>query len=413
MKSRDDFSQKTKDTLAKRVAYHCSNPDCMRQTVGPKQGTSDSALSLGQAAHITAASIGGPRFNSSMTREERKSIHNGLWLCCSCATLIDRDEQYYTAELLNAWKVLAEKNASDAITKPILNHIEKNKKQFSYKKENSLYMSLDLDEKLSEFKRIMKRNNLAFSLEGPENYAVSHGFLTLNNNKRPHEEIEIRKFKLLRYERLDIFGRYFQVIISITDGVPDNFLFTFDINFNDVKRRLTGFENLLPILESKKLTFSIPDYKDAIPIQTANMPEWENQLLQSRGSIKLMENIIDIQEHFGITFNLPHPAETGTVEKIDIIYNSIIGKECLNLSGIPDELIDSEDRKPNVIEKTLLTPENNFTETIELLNYRFIPVDYYILPGMMDFNQTTQLWEINNSGVPVTCTFKCEQISVS
>lgn len=411
MKSRDDFSQKTKDTLAKRVAYHCSNPECMRQTVGPKQGASDSALSLGQAAHIKAASAGGPRFDNSMTREERKSIHNGIWLCCSCATLIDRDEQCYTAELLYTWKNLAEKKASEAITKPILNHIEKNEERFSYNKESSLYMSLDLDEKLSAFKRIMKRSNLAFSLEGPENYSVSHGFLTLNNNKRPHEEIEIRKFKLLRHERLDIFGRYFQVIISITDGVPDNFLFIFDINFSDVKRRLTGFENILPILESKKLTFSIPEYNDAIPIQTANMPEWEKQLLKSRESIELMENIIDIQEYFGITFNLPHPMETGTVEKIDIIYSSIMGEGCLNLLGIPDELMDSEDKNPSFIEKTLLTPENNFTEPIEMLNYRFIPEDYYILPGLMDFNQTTQLWEINNSGIPVTCTFKCEQIS--
>lgn len=109
MNFRDDFTQKTKDILAKRVGYICSNPNCMRMTVGPKQGEADSALSLGQAAHITAASVGGPKYDKTLTTQERKSVNNGLWLCYSCATLIDRGELYYTKELLHSWKESAEK----------------------------------------------------------------------------------------------------------------------------------------------------------------------------------------------------------------------------------------------------------------------------------------------------------------
>lgn len=409
MKSRDDFKKKTIETLAKRVGYRCSNPDCMCQTVGPKQGELE-ALSIGIAAHITAAAPGGPRYDPSLSSGERKSIENGLWLCCSCSTLIDRDDKYYTAELLHSWKEDAETRASDAITKPFLEKIKRSEQNFSYSSEQTFYMSLSLDEKLANFKKIMKKSNPTFALEGPENYELSNGFLTLDNKKRPYEKLEIRKFKLFGKERFDIFGRYFQVIISKDNGIPDNFLFVFDINFGDVKDRLTGYENLLPILESKELKFTFSKYNDSIPIATGGIGDWDHQLSRSRKSMELMEMIIDVENYYGITFSLPYLLGPETVQKLDVVYRSTVGEECLNLSGIPDEFFDSPNNSPIVIEKTLITPENPFTDAIELLDYCFTPVDYFILPGKIDINLTTQLWEINDSGIPVTCTFTCETL---
>jgi len=35
MNKRDDFSQKTIDTLCERVGGKCSNPNCRRETKGP------------------------------------------------------------------------------------------------------------------------------------------------------------------------------------------------------------------------------------------------------------------------------------------------------------------------------------------------------------------------------------------
>lgn len=106
-KNRDDFSQQVKDTLAKRAGYHCSNPDCRKPTIGAQEGGSKS-INIGIAAHITAAAPGGPRYNSSMTPEERSSIDNGIWLCSNCSIMIDRDEHKYTVELLKNWKKDAE-----------------------------------------------------------------------------------------------------------------------------------------------------------------------------------------------------------------------------------------------------------------------------------------------------------------
>lgn len=107
---RDDFPKAVVETLAKRVGNRCSNPTCRKRTSGPHT-EDDKALNVGVAAHITAASLGGPRFDSSLTQDERKGIGNGVWLCQSCAKLVDNDEARYTKDTLIRWKQNAEREA--------------------------------------------------------------------------------------------------------------------------------------------------------------------------------------------------------------------------------------------------------------------------------------------------------------
>src|SRR5439155_241792 len=107
---RDEFPKPVVETLAKRVGNRCSNPGCRKRTSGPHT-EDDKALNVGVAAHITAASPGGPRYDASLTQEERRSIGNGIWLCQSCAKLVDNDESRYTKLLLVKWKQDAEQDA--------------------------------------------------------------------------------------------------------------------------------------------------------------------------------------------------------------------------------------------------------------------------------------------------------------
>ena len=111
---RDDFSQTTKDTLARRVNYLCSNPDCPLATVGP-HSDSEKAVNKGVAAHITAAAPGGKRYDASLTPEQRSSVTNGIWLCQNCAKLIDSDEDRFPVDLLRAWKLVAESKVNRSI----------------------------------------------------------------------------------------------------------------------------------------------------------------------------------------------------------------------------------------------------------------------------------------------------------
>ena len=107
---RDDFSQTTKDLLANRVGWKCSNPNCRKATRGAGMEKTD-IINIGVASHITAASKGGPRYDENMTAQERKSFENGIWLCQSCSKLIDSDVHRYTVDKLKKWKELSEQMA--------------------------------------------------------------------------------------------------------------------------------------------------------------------------------------------------------------------------------------------------------------------------------------------------------------
>jgi len=65
-------------------------------------------VNIGVAAHITAAATNGPRFDGSLSAEQRKSTNNGIWLCQNCAKLVDNDPIRFSAELLRQWKSHAE-----------------------------------------------------------------------------------------------------------------------------------------------------------------------------------------------------------------------------------------------------------------------------------------------------------------
>jgi hypothetical protein len=118
MTKRDDFRAKTKRTLEARAGHRCSNPGCQRPTSGPAVAE-NKAVSIGKAAHITAAAINGPRYDSSLSPEDRRAETNGIWLCSVCADLIDTDEKRFPEDLVRQWKQGAVEYAlKDILTLP-------------------------------------------------------------------------------------------------------------------------------------------------------------------------------------------------------------------------------------------------------------------------------------------------------
>ncbi len=116
---RANFLLKTKDDLGKRVGFLCSNPTCGMLTVGPDSSASGVA-NIGVAAHIVAASVGGPRFDANIGDEARAGSKNGIWLCQSCAKLIDSDIAKYSVEVLRYWKQMAEKLAGERLNRQLV-----------------------------------------------------------------------------------------------------------------------------------------------------------------------------------------------------------------------------------------------------------------------------------------------------
>jgi hypothetical protein len=111
---RDDFNARTIDQLAKRAGTVCSNPGCGRPTFGAAQ-THDGVVNVGVASHITAAAPGGPRYDPSLTSEQRRHQSNGIWLCQIHGKAVDDDSGHFTVEMLREWKRLAEAKSFAAI----------------------------------------------------------------------------------------------------------------------------------------------------------------------------------------------------------------------------------------------------------------------------------------------------------
>lgn len=108
------FSQATKETLAKRSAYLCSNPDCRTLTAGPTESPTSAAM-IGEAAHIFGAKLGSARYRPDMSDGARAEITNGIWLCRNCHKLIDADVHRYSVDTLFAWRSIHDKYVTERL----------------------------------------------------------------------------------------------------------------------------------------------------------------------------------------------------------------------------------------------------------------------------------------------------------
>ena len=179
---RDDFSTKDKETLSKRVGFLCSNPECRKLTVGPNTKV-NKATNIGVAAHITAASKGGPRFDKYLNSDQRSSINNGIWLCQTCSKLIDSDIEKYPKELLIQWK----KKAEDYSESLLNQRNAENKRQFRIINQ--------MPELINEMRQDLKENPLAMEfvlLSKRWTYNDSKGILCYFYEDHDKLDIKIR-----------------------------------------------------------------------------------------------------------------------------------------------------------------------------------------------------------------------------
>lgn len=103
-----DFSNSTRELLAKRANQICSNPECGAATAAASQSSPDKVIVVGEAAHIYGARETTARYRASMSDIERADIINGIWLCRNCHKAIDDDQNSYPADLLYKWQSIHE-----------------------------------------------------------------------------------------------------------------------------------------------------------------------------------------------------------------------------------------------------------------------------------------------------------------
>lgn len=109
---RDNFPPRVVRVLERRAGHACSI--CDQLTSAPGIGPND-VLSDGEAAHITAAAPNGPRFDDSLSPEERRSVENGIWACTKHSGEIDSPGARYTVKELRAFKFRREERARESM----------------------------------------------------------------------------------------------------------------------------------------------------------------------------------------------------------------------------------------------------------------------------------------------------------
>lgn len=175
-RNRDDFSAKVIEQLARRAAYTCSNPNCRRRTLSPSSVDPSQANYVGVAAHITAAALNGPRYDSSLSPEQRQSIENAIHLCATCSVLIDKNDGIdYPATMLREWKAIHEewlrKNPSatntlhtkqltlDNLLAISIAQADRSLKGFSQAFTRDLYVMRDAE---ADFEKFMQSDKICF-----------------------------------------------------------------------------------------------------------------------------------------------------------------------------------------------------------------------------------------------------------
>lgn len=113
MAERDDFSRITIHEIGGRASYLCAFPQCGRRTLGPSEDRENGLSNLGVAAHIVAASAGGPRYDGALTSQQRADAENGIWLCQNHAKWIDDNPSEATVSILREWKARHEAQMRD------------------------------------------------------------------------------------------------------------------------------------------------------------------------------------------------------------------------------------------------------------------------------------------------------------
>jgi hypothetical protein len=112
---RDDFSKRTKGDLAAAAGYYCVRCNERTHYFDLAKGR---WIHVGNAAHDSAASPGGPRYDAELTPAQRKAYDNGAWLCATCATLVDADPASFPPGELSAMQRRAEERMRNEVHRP-------------------------------------------------------------------------------------------------------------------------------------------------------------------------------------------------------------------------------------------------------------------------------------------------------
>ena len=428
-RNRDDFSKQTIEKLAKRVGYHCSKPDCRAITVGPKQGNDDAAV-LGQAAHICAASPGGPRYDPLMTREQRKSFDNGIWLCEKCARLIDVDYEAYPVERLVKWKKDAEARQHKALLQSLteeqylshqddlglLRYYQPPKeldiifgvRASAISVRNATYLQSGL---YSSFGTGTVSPFVPFNVEAArilqKPIQVTHGYLYSMSSLIPLGSVQVEEYEQDSFTHYEIVSEYYRFVLISKEDKAYGFRFEFCVEEPSVYKRKQVFSDILRIAQNDNLFLKCSN-EQVIEFEThikMTDGQWQKAEERLESYIDCMDRLLEIESYYGVVFSLPPKLTSEVIDNLHTISDSIHCKKCITLPGMPCEDSNTEDFTiDSIFEIPFSKP---VTGEIEMLGFVFSPIRYYFPVGPFSYDKNRKMYINCSEGIGIGCEFKC------
>lgn len=153
---RDPVPQAQEKLLALRSGNACAYPNCGVSLILEAENPGDLDKTIGKVAHICAASEGGPRYDPKMTREERGSVHNLIFLCGPHHDIVDVQLNRHTKEFLVEAKQKHERAVARAMKHAMgqvrFDHLEMVCKALVLEESelnDQIVMPLEVEEKIS------------------------------------------------------------------------------------------------------------------------------------------------------------------------------------------------------------------------------------------------------------------------
>jgi hypothetical protein len=96
------ISVDTERQLWSASAGYCERPECLTYLF--HAGDNGRVVTLGQLAHIVAASVGGPRADLDAEEQQLVAFDNLILLCPTCHYIVDHAEEEHPVNVLARWK---------------------------------------------------------------------------------------------------------------------------------------------------------------------------------------------------------------------------------------------------------------------------------------------------------------------
>ena len=119
---RKSIRESVKRKLWASSAGYCCNPSCHRELLPLFEDGSITCID--ELAHIIGQQEKGPRGERALPLSQRDDFENLIVLCPSCHTMIDKNPQTFTVELIKKWKQEHEESIKFLMSAPIFHHRE-------------------------------------------------------------------------------------------------------------------------------------------------------------------------------------------------------------------------------------------------------------------------------------------------